>query len=199
MIELSNSLKRDIDKERTFITEHDKSRLIWLGHFAMQFRLFCKDDAGIHIPLDHIASLFNAASMLYYLRQLREAYEKKKWSLSVLCLNVIDSFFKTVLEMMSSEDDSFKDLGEQLVLALFYENDHLKLIKTMCKDKRIRSNSYLEALIKCVDIIVLITVRSVEENAILTTRKKVRSKANQVTEKGNITTQKKNTNALTLF
>eukprot|EP00842_Homolaphlyctis_polyrhiza_P001902 jgi/Hompol1/2712/HPOL_005800-RA len=171
--DLAISMKRDFDRERTFIKEQDHMRYIWMCQFALRFRR-TSAEMGHLIEIEAILGVLNTPNLVYAIRRLNSSRDEKNIPEMTLCLQLLDQLLHTVDELSRSDQDDLAEVASQLISALYYEHDNAVLLRGLCKDVKVHSKSYLEALVLCIDTLLRTTERMHSQQGMIITRRRAR-------------------------
>ncbi|KAI8914101.1 timeless protein-domain-containing protein, partial [Entophlyctis helioformis] len=177
--DLAVSMKRDIDRERIYIKPQDTVRFIWLCQFGLELRRdACR--TGTMIGLDSILGVLNTPNIVFTLRRLSASRDEKSPVETTFCLKFLNQLLLAIEEMMHQTGDAgMFDVATQLISTLFYEHDNALLLRSLCKESRAHSKSYLETLVACIDTLLGVTERVLAEQGMLVTRKKSRARTSK--------------------
>ncbi|KAJ1344128.1 hypothetical protein BSLG_001268 [Batrachochytrium salamandrivorans] len=171
--DLAVSMKRDFDREKATLKEIDNIRYIWLCQFALSFRRL-SSSAGNPIEVESVLGILTTPNLIFTIRRLSASRDNKNPAETTQCLRLLDELLLVVEELSKSSDDRMCDLAAQLINALYYEHDNVLLLRSLCKDTRHHSKSYLEALVACIDTLISVTERNTAAKGFLITRRRSR-------------------------
>ncbi|KAL5039747.1 hypothetical protein BDV3_003170 [Batrachochytrium dendrobatidis] len=175
--DLAISLKRDFDREKTSLKDSDNMHYLWLCQFAFSFRrMSCIGSTPIGV--DSILGVFNVPNLAFTIRRLTASRDEKNPLETTQCLRFLDELLLVVEELSQSSNDELCDLSTQLISALYYEHGNALLLRSLCKEFKQHTKSYLEALVACIDTLINVTKRNTAKRGFLITRKKVKKLQN---------------------
>ncbi|KAH9276827.1 hypothetical protein BASA83_000338 [Batrachochytrium salamandrivorans] len=151
--DLAVSMKRDFDREKA-------TRL--------------SSSAGNPIEVESVLGILTTPNLIFTIRRLSASRDNKNPAETTQCLRLLDELLLVVEELSKSSDDRMCDLAAQLINALYYEHDNVLLLRSLCKDTRHHSKSYLEALVACIDTLISVTERNTAAKGFLITRRRSR-------------------------
>ncbi|KAL2918765.1 Topoisomerase 1-associated factor 1 [Polyrhizophydium stewartii] len=180
-VHLAVSIKRDIDRERPHLKDPDFLRYIWLCQFALELRrMLC--DQGREISVSSVLSVMTVPNLVFTIRRLLASRDEKNFVETTQCLRLLEQLLETVHELTMSSDDNLGDIANQLITTLFYEHDNAMLLRSLCKDPRNHTKSYLEALVACIDRLLNVTEKTVAQQGFLITRRKIGGRRKAVSQ-----------------
>ncbi|ORX69320.1 timeless-domain-containing protein [Anaeromyces robustus] len=171
------SIKKDFDMQRTKVREKDYIRFIWMLSFILKYRIYAYEKASeeekIKFSFDSINSILNVKGLLFIVYRLKLYQDEKKWQEIGLTLYCLKYVLITLDNMNDSNDENYKEASKNLQHNLYYEEETLNIIISLCRNYKTRNSNkhFLRNLIETIHILLKMLEKFSEENKYLYTRK----------------------------
>ncbi|KAI9344804.1 timeless protein-domain-containing protein [Zopfochytrium polystomum] len=158
------SVKRDFDIERGTVQEVNYFQFIQTVSFVLRFFQSVRSD---EINLDRVISFMDQRGLLFLLKRLRIYQEEKKWTEVQVTLDCLKNF---------SSDEEIRDLGENVLRNIFYEEWIVESLVALCRTYKSQSIRYLEVLVETTHILLKTLQSYSKEKSFVVGRKKRQAK-----------------------
>lgn len=184
------SIKKDFDMQRTKVREKDYVRFIWFCSFILKYREYACEKATeeekYKYSFDSINSMLNVKGLLFVVYRLKLYQDEKKWQEIGLTLYCLKYVLITLNSMNNSDDPDYKEASKNLQHNLYYEEETLNIIISLCRNYKTRNSNkhFLRNLIETIHILLKMLEKFSEENKYLYTRKQKTVKKKNDEENG---------------
>ncbi|KAK9457828.1 timeless protein-domain-containing protein [Dipodascopsis uninucleata] len=179
------SLRKDIERESNHVEEIHKKEFLYLMSWFLRAELERRShDSDTTNDFSVVAGVLDHQSIVTIVKLLRESVEKKQY-LTMRCgMDCLKQIILVVGEMSSSSSEEDREIADNLVTRLFYEEITLDLIASLPRVVKGLPFSYLSTCAELVHVVIRILEKFSKENKRMYIRSKRRRQTKSKTTSG---------------
>ncbi|KAJ3376093.1 Topoisomerase 1-associated factor 1 [Allomyces arbusculus] len=179
---LVQSVKRDMDAERTNVRTEDPIYLLYLIRFALEYQrrsaaaAQAPDTAATALPAvtpHHLSSVLNVHGLLFMIKNIRRGLDDAQMSQLKMGVDCLKHLLMSLQVLKQSPDADVRELAENVLDNLYYEKATLDLLIELIKGFQRQSREYLISLVETVHLLLKL-LESFAKSSNLTVRQRRR-------------------------
>ncbi|KAJ3358296.1 Topoisomerase 1-associated factor 1 [Allomyces javanicus] len=179
---LVQSVKRDMDAERTNVRSEDPIYLLYLIRFALEYQrrsaaaAQAPDTAATALPAvtpHHLSSVLNVHGLLFMIKNIRRGLDDAQMSQLKMGVDCLKHLLMSLQVLKQSPDADVRELAENVLDNLYYEKATLDLLIELIKGFQRQSREYLISLVETVHLLLKL-LESFAKSSSLTVRQRRR-------------------------
>ncbi|KNE59244.1 hypothetical protein, variant [Allomyces macrogynus ATCC 38327] len=179
---LVQSVKRDMDAERTNVRTEDPIYLLYLIRFALEYQrrsaaaAQAPDTAATASPAvtpHHLSSVLNVHGLLFMIKNIRRGLDDAQMSQLKMGVDCLKHLLMSLQVLKQCPDADIRELAENVLDNLYYEKATLDLLIELIKGFQRQSREYLISLVETVHLLLKL-LESFAKSSSLTVRQRRR-------------------------
>lgn len=150
---LFSHLRRTIDREASHLMQQNRRQFFYLIAWFLEAERFRRKDAAANkqkpsedvSSFNLVAGVLNQEMFITLNKALHESYEFKDWSELAAVMRCFTQILQTVQEMTEQGTDDDKDIAENVLSRLFYEEATHDMVANIARTYKDQSFEYLDA------------------------------------------------------
>ena len=173
--ELFASVKREIDLQNSAITLENQLQFLFLISFFLDYFALTKTNDN---QFDQVTGVMNQKFGFYIFSKLSQFKFDKEHLGMFFAVKALNSFLVGLKNMFTSKIEALQQMAIYIQSSVFYEQEHLILVSSLCKDSKPRSLIYMKSVMQLSEnIFELLQVSNTDQIVTRTKSKKVSSAA----------------------
>ncbi|KAK9470982.1 timeless protein-domain-containing protein [Dipodascopsis tothii] len=182
-------IRKEIERESSRLCEENRMHFLYLVSWFLK-----ASTSALHIrsgkspsTFGEVAGVLDHSSLVVVIRMLREASEQKKWTELKCAMGCFQTIVVTINEMWRSTIEEEREIAENMISRLFYEETTLDLLASLPRLVCNLSFGFVDSCSELVHVVLKVLERYSKEHERIFIRKKTRGRRKRAPKKSDIT------------